>query len=131
MGRIYFPLICTAKMRFCRMYESVVCGAYKGGRIFLTVHQSKNAQELKDHLKNKKNKVIRGEEIKKKGSSQRGSGSYVPAHLNDSSFFEDIIPQAPYSVKKEASDCVAQTLVYALVANAIAGNIISQIWDFG
>lgn len=42
--------------------------------------------------------------MKKKGSSQRGLGSYVPALLNDSPFFEDIIPQEPDSVKREFFD---------------------------
>ena len=31
--------------------------------------------------------------MKKKGFSQRGLGSYVPAHLNDSPFFKDIITE--------------------------------------
>ena len=39
--------------------------------------------------------------MKKKGFSQRGLGSYVPAHLNDSPFFEDSISQSPDSVKSE------------------------------
>ena len=42
-----------------------------------------------------------GEEMKKKGFSQRGLGSYVPAHLNESPFFEDILAQKTDSVKKE------------------------------
>ena len=42
-----------------------------------------------------------GEEMKKKGLSQRGLGSYVPALLNDSPFFEDIIPQDDPKIKKQ------------------------------
>ena len=34
LGRIYFPLICTAKMRFWRICESTVCGAYLKKRNF-------------------------------------------------------------------------------------------------
>ncbi len=39
--------------------------------------------------------------MKKKGLSQRGLGSYVPAHLNDSPFFEGIIPQEKPIVNSE------------------------------
>ena len=75
--------------------NSEIMNGYTGGKynILLTVYPFDNAQDLKDYLKNKNNKVMTGEEMKKKGLSQRGLGSYVPAHLNDSPFFEDIIPQ--------------------------------------
>ena len=42
-----------------------------------------------------------GEEMKKKGFSQRGSGNKVPSHLNESPFFEDILAQKTDSVKEE------------------------------
>ena len=57
----------------------------------VAIYPSDNAQKLKDRLRNKNNKAMTGEKMKKKGFSQRGLGSYVPAHLNESPFFEDSI----------------------------------------
>ncbi len=68
---------------------------YAGGKynILVTVYPSDNDQELNDYLENPNNRVMSGEKMKKKGSSQRGLGSYVPARLNDSPFFIDSIHQ--------------------------------------
>lgn len=57
------------------------------------VNPSEKEQELKDYMKDKRNVVITGEQMKKKGFSQRGIGSSVPAHLNDSPF-ATIIPDS-------------------------------------
>lgn len=68
---------------------------YKGGKynILVTIYPSENNDELKSYLHNKNHKVITGEEMKKKGLSQRGLGSQVPAHLSDSPFFDDSLSQ--------------------------------------
>ena len=39
--------------------------------------------------------------MKKKGFSQRGLGSYVPAHLNDKPFYEPIIIRPSDSVNEQ------------------------------
>ena len=67
---------------------------YKGGKynILVTVYSAENAEDIKAYMKDKRNKVMTGEEIKKKGSSQRGLGSNMPAHLNDSPFYEEETP---------------------------------------
>ncbi len=61
---------------------------YQGGKynVLVTVYPSEGSQELKKYLQDKRNVVVSGEQIKKKGASQRGLGSSVPAHLNDSPF---------------------------------------------
>lgn len=68
---------------------------YKGGKynILVTIYPSENNDELKSYLHNKNHKVMTGEEMKKKGLSQRGLGSQVPAHLSDSPFFDDSLSQ--------------------------------------
>ena len=81
-------------------------------------------QELKDYLKNKDNKVMTGEEMKKKGSSQRGLGSYVPAHLNESPFFEDNVPQNPDSVKRKFSHKADKRLPTHLASNPIWARLL-------
>ena len=80
-----------------------IMNGYSGGKynILVTVYPSEDAQDLKNYLKDRRNKVITGEEMKKKGLSQRGLGSYVPAHLNDSPFFEDIITEESPKVKQQ------------------------------
>ena len=72
---------------------------YNGGKynILVTIYPSENNDELKSYLHNKNHKVITGEEMKKKGLSQRGLGSQVPAHLNDSPFFDNSLS---HSAKK-------------------------------
>lgn len=83
-----------------------IMNGYEGGKynILVTVYPSDNDQQLKNYLKSMENEIITGEEMKKKGQSQRGLGSYVPARLNDLPFFEDIIPQESDSVKRENID---------------------------
>ena len=44
--------------------------------------------------------------MKKKGKSQRGLGSFVPAHLNDSPFYIDSISNPNENVKEKFSDKV-------------------------
>lgn len=57
-----------------------------------------DAGELHKLLNNPKNKVVFDKE---KDDSQRTSGSNVPSVLNDSPFYEDIIPQEELIVKKQ------------------------------
>lgn len=83
-----------------------VMNGYKGGKynILVTIYPSENSLELQNYLKNKNNIVMTGEEIKKKGISQRGLGSYVPAHLNDVPFYEDSISNSDPNVNTEISN---------------------------
>ena len=69
---------------------------YEGGKynIFITTYPSENSLKLKGYLNSKNNIVITGEEMKKKAISQRGSGSFVPSHLNDMAFFDKSIPDS-------------------------------------
>lgn len=82
-----------------------IMNGYKGGKynILVTVYPSEDAEDLNKYLKDKKNKVITGEEMKKKGLSQRGLGSYVPALLNDSPFYEDSITQLDEKFKENSA----------------------------
>ena len=82
-----------------------VMNGYKGGKynILVTIYPSEDSNELKSYLKNKNNIVITGEEMKKKGISQRGLGSYVPAHLNDIPFYMDSILDSAEDVKTNIS----------------------------
>jgi len=59
-----------------------------------------NGAESKNYLSRKENKVMTGEEMKKKALSQRGLGSFVPAHLNDSAFYNPTVSQNQPIVKK-------------------------------
>ena len=52
------------------------------------------------------------EEMKKKVLSQRGSGSFVPSHLNDMAFFDD-------SISKEKTDVKLQTALSAYVGQRL------------
>jgi hypothetical protein len=51
-----------------------------GSNLKLQAKELQRNDELKSYLHNKNHKVITGEEMKKKGFSQRGLGSQVPAH---------------------------------------------------
>ncbi len=79
---------------------------YNGGKynILVTIYPSDDSLELKQYLNNKNNIVLTGDEIKKKTSSQRGSGSFVPSHLNDLAFYNDSITNPEEKVKDEISD---------------------------
>lgn len=88
-----------------------IMNGYQGGKynILITVYPSEDTQGLKDYLKDNRNKVKTGEEMKKKGLSQRGLGSYVPAHLNDSPFFKDIITEENPNVNPSDEKTFNQT----------------------
>jgi len=84
--------------------NAIHMNGYEGGiyQVLVTAFVPDSYQYIKDILDNKKNTILPIE--KKKGSSQRSSGSQVPSLLNESPFFEDIIPQNPNSVKSKFSD---------------------------
>ena len=79
---------------------------YEGGKynILVTIYPSENSLELKHYLDNKNNVVMTGQEMKKKALSQRGSGSYVPSHLNDMAFYTDSISDSSKNVNTKFSD---------------------------
>lgn len=69
--------------------NAIHMNGYEGGlyQVLVTAFAPDNYQYIKDILDNKKNTVLPVE--KKKGASQRSSGSQVPSLLNESPFFED------------------------------------------
>ncbi len=83
-----------------------VMNGYKGGKynILVTIYPSENNDELKTYLHNKDHRVITGEDMKKKGLSQRGLGSQVPAHLNDKPFFDNSILHVAENSQEKNSD---------------------------
>ena len=80
--------------------NAIHMNGYEGGiyQVLVTAFVPDNYQYIKDILDNKKNTILPIE--KKKGSSQRSSGSQVPSLLNDSPFFNPIVSQSTDSVKK-------------------------------
>ena len=84
--------------------NAIHMNGYEGGiyQVLVTAFVPDNYQYIKDILDNKKNTILPIE--KKKGSSQRSSGSQVPSLLNESPFFENSIPQNTDSVNREFSD---------------------------
>ena len=101
-----------------------IMNGYEGGKynILVTIYPSEDVAELKTYLNSKENKVMTGEEIKKKGKSQRGLGSIVPAHLNESPFFEDSITQTNENIKensKKFSDRDSSTSNRTILANSL------------
>lgn len=84
--------------------NAIHMNGYEGGtyQVLVTAFVPDSYQYIKDILGNKKNAVLPIE--KKKGVSQRSSGSQVPSLLNESPFFEAIISQDSDSVKRKFSD---------------------------
>ena len=81
--------------------NAIHMNGYEGGiyQVLVTAFVPDSYQYIKGILDNKKNTILPIE--KKKGSSQRSSGSQVPSLLNESPFFEDSIPQNTDSVNRE------------------------------
>ncbi len=73
--------------------------------------------------------------MKKKDSSQRGLGSYVPAHLNESPFYEDSISQKgrEYGTLEPSKKKAAVNMLYKGLNNAESGkrgNVAFTVADY-